>query len=204
VRAELGFTTIEEVAASGYPLRLETHALDTIAAVLPMEVLTHYHLTPDEIEAKGGNTRVIGRGDYRAGDADFIIGNLYLGRTAVTQSWFTATEHQNMRFLELGDDILAQLTANGHGKPGEIPFHFLRGVDRPIKALQQAIDLLIYCPADADEDFVHTLTKLYDSNRGIFFNQSFHMAWDPAQAVRTGPLELHPGAERYYREAGLL
>ena len=72
-------------------------------------------------------------------------------------------------------------------------------------ALEREFGLIIYCPADLDEDFVYDLTKLYDNNRGMFFNQSLHMAWDPGRVARTNPpLDLHPGAERYYREVGIL
>jgi TRAP-type uncharacterized transport system substrate-binding protein len=204
VRYETGFTSLEQIAASGRPIRLATNDLDSIASVVPKKVLAYYHLTKDEIVANGGEVRKMRDVDWRGGDIDVIITNLYMGRTAVTKHWMTASEHMNLRFLDLADDLIAQLGADGHGKPGHVPFHFLRGIDRPIKALDRVDGILIYCPADTDEEFVYTLTKLYDSNRDQFFNQAVHMAWDPAAVTNTEGIELHPGAVRYYREAGLL
>lgn len=203
VRWELGFTSLKEIGESDYPIRLATHDLTSIASVVPNEVLKHYHLTKEEIEAKGGSVRGIGR-DYRSTDFDLIIGNLYMGRSAVTRHWSAATEMMNLRFLDLDDELLARLTAAGHGTPGEVPFHFLRGVDRWVKALDRVSDLLIYLPESTDEQFVYDLTKAYDTNRRMFFGQAVQMAWDPERVTNGDPLPLHAGAERYYREAGLL
>ena len=205
-RHELGFTSMAELAASDYPLRVETHAWDSIGSLLHRKLLAHHGLTKEAIEARGGSLRNFGKGgDLRAGDVDLIVANLYLGRTAVTKHWMTASEHMNLRFFDIDDALLQQYIAEGNGKAGEIPFHFLRGVERPVKALEREFGLIIYCPADLDEDFVHDLTKLYDNNRDMFFNQSLHMAWDPGRVATTNPpLDLHPGAERYYREVGIL
>jgi TRAP-type uncharacterized transport system substrate-binding protein len=203
-RWELGFTSLKEIGESDYPIRLVTHDLTSIASVVPNEVLKYYHLTKEEIEARGGSVRSIGGPDHRSTDFDVIIGNLYMGRSAVTRHWSAATELMNLRFLDLDDELLAQLTTDGHGTPGEVPFHFLRGVDRWVKALDRVSDLLIYLPESTDEEFVYDLTKAYDANRRNFFGQAVQMAWDPQLVTNGDPLPLHAGAERYYREAGLL
>lgn len=205
-RAELGFTSIAELAASERPLRVETHAWNSIASLLHRRMLTHHGLTKERIEAAGGRVREFGRGDsLRSGDVDLIVANLYLGRTAVTQHWMTASEHMNLCFFDIDEALLDAYVADGHGRRGEIPFHFLRGVDRPVAALEREFGLIIYCPASLDEDFVYELTKLYDSHRGMFFTQALHMAWDPGRVAQTNPpLDLHPGAERYYHEVGIL
>ncbi|GAA1881498.1 TAXI family TRAP transporter solute-binding subunit [Asanoa iriomotensis] len=203
-RHELGFTSLHQIAQSDYPVRLLTHDLESIASVVPKQVMEYYGLTKEAVEAKGGSVRKIGQGDFRAGDIDVILANLYMGRSAVTKHWIDASVLLNLRFFDFDDELLAQLAANGHGGTGEVPFHFLRGVDKPVKALNRHDGILIYLPADTDEEFVYDLTKLYDSNRDLFFNQAVHMAWDPAAVVKTSPLQLHAGAERYYKEAGLL
>lgn len=204
VRYETGFTSLEQIAASGRPIRLATNDLDSIASVVPKKVLDFYNLSQGEVEANGGEIRQMRNVDWRGGDIDVIITNLYMGRTAVTKHWMTASEHMNLRFLDLSDDLLAALQTDGHGRTGYVPFHFLRGIDRPIKALDRVDGIIIYCPADMDEEFVYSLTKLYDTNRDQFFNQAVHMAWDPAAVTQTEGIELHAGAQRYYREAGLL
>lgn len=201
-RWELGFTSLKEIGESDYPVRVQTHNLSSIAGVVPNELLKYYHLSKEEVEARGGTVKEIGKGDFRAGDADVIVANLYMGRTAVTKHWYTASEHENLRFFDFDEELLDHFEARGEGTRGEIPFHFLRGVDRRVKVLQRNLDIIIYLPESADEQFVYDLTKLYDTNREMFFNQAFHMVWDPAAVTSTAPLELHAGARRYYEEAG--
>lgn len=206
-RHELGFTDLRSLAESDYPIRLFTHNLDSIASVVPGKVLKHYGLTPEAIIKRGGSVHQL-RGGYnpciREGNVDLIVANLYMGRSAVTRYWIEASVLLNLRFFDLEDDLLAELAAEGLGTPGELPYHMLAGVDRDVKTLNRQDGILVYLPADADEEFVYQLAKLYDRNREAFFMSSVHMAFDPAVATETEPLELHEGAKRYYREAGLL
>lgn len=201
-RWELGFKSLREIGESDFPVRIQTHDLSSIAGVVPNELLKFYNLSKEEVEARGGTVTQIGQGDFRAGDADVIVANLYMGRTAITKHWYSASEHENLRFFDFDEELLDHFAARGEGAPGEIPFHFLRGVDRRVKVLERNLDIIIYVPESADEQFVHDLAKTYDENREMFFNQAFHVVWDPAAVTSTAPLELHPGARRYYEEAG--
>jgi TRAP-type uncharacterized transport system substrate-binding protein len=203
-RYELGFTDLRSLAESDYPLRVLTHELDSTASVVPRRVLQHYGLSPDQLAKRGGRVDHLSVGAIREGDWDLIISNVYLGRTAVTRYWIDASVLFNLRFYDLDDDLLDALVAEGHGTRGDLPFHILRGVDRDIRTLDRRDGILVYLPADTDEDFVYQLAKLYDANREAFFKSAVHMAYDPAVVTNTDPLELHPGARRYYQQAGHL
>lgn len=61
--------------------------------------------------------------------------------------------------------------------------------------------------ADRDEDLVHAITRALwnDTTRRLLADgHPRGRALDPAKAVASISVPLHPGAERYYREAGLI
>jgi len=55
------------------------------------------------------------------------------------------------------------------------------------------------------EETAYQMTKLlYDNLPQLIASHAAAKAIDPAKALDGMPVPLHPGAERYYREAGIL
>lgn len=206
-RAELGFTDLRKAAGSGYPLRIMTNKLDSIASVVPRRALEHYGLSEDAVRARGGDFREM-TGIYqpyvREGSVDLIVAGLYLGNTAISRYWNEAAVLLNLRFLDLEDALVDKLVQDGYGTPGNIPFNLLRGVTHEVRTIAREDGIVVYLPADTDESFTYELARLYDQNREMFFMSAVHMALDPQAVTGTAPLPLHPGAMRYYKEAGYL
>lgn len=207
LRAELGFRDLREAADSGYPLRVMTNRLSSIAAVVPRMVLEHHGLTEDSVVARGGQFLEM-TGQYqphvREGNVDLIVSNLYLGNTAISRYWNEASVLLNLRFCDLEEPLLERLSAAGHGAPGVLPRGLVRGVARDIRTLEREDAILVYLRASQDSDFCYRLAQLYHEQRDRFFRTAVHMALDPGSVTDTAPLQLHDGAAAYWKEAGLL
>ncbi|MEM4486626.1 MAG: TAXI family TRAP transporter solute-binding subunit [Zestosphaera sp.] len=68
-----------------------------------------------------------------------------------------------------------------------------------------ATSQIIIVRADLPEDLVYYIAKLLDENRPVIASSvAAFETYNPAKAILTGGLQIHPGAERYYREKGYI
>jgi TRAP transporter TAXI family solute receptor len=68
-----------------------------------------------------------------------------------------------------------------------------------------AVGNFLVTSADVSDDTVYAMTKLLFENLGkLSAAHAAAKAIDPAKALDGMPVPVHPGAERYYREAGIL
>jgi len=91
--------------------------------------------------------------------------------------------------------------------PASVPYTIkagaYKGQDKPVKTIA-ALNTL-FCRADLDEELVYEFTKIYWDNLAElkkdpnFKNLELEHAYAPSVTI-----PLHPGAERYFREKGLI
>jgi TRAP transporter TAXI family solute receptor len=122
--------------------------------------------------------------------------------TGAITKLFAAAGDQ-VRPLEFTPEQAAQADGGlGLWTPYVIPAGTYPGLDKDWNTIAQPNFLAVR--ADVDEEFVYLLTKTMYENLG--FLQAIHKATDAMsldKALAGLPIPLHPGAARYYREAGL-
>ena len=85
----------------------------------------------------------------------------------------------------------------------EIPAGTYEGQDAAVPTL--AITNILVTSADVDEELVYQMTKqMFEHLDELQTAHPAAKAIDPKTAAKNLPVPLHPGAERYYKEAGLL
>jgi uncharacterized protein len=83
-----------------------------------------------------------------------------------------------------------------------IPANTYRGQTHDLKTLAMAA--LLVCRADLDEDTVYKITKgLFTSYDEIKSGHASGADWNLQNTLRSQPIPFHPGAIRYFREAGV-
>ena len=85
-----------------------------------------------------------------------------------------------------------------------IPANTYNGQTEPVPTF--GVKTLVICNASADEELVYNLAKAIHENSAdmIAGNASLAPLADPAFMCQDLPIALHPGAEAYYKDAGLL
>ncbi|AXC49628.1 C4-dicarboxylate ABC transporter [Paracoccus suum] len=84
-----------------------------------------------------------------------------------------------------------------------IPAGTYQGQDAEVPGV--AVQNFLITHEGVPEEEVYQMTKLmYEHLDGLRAAHSAAQAIDPAKALEGMPLPLHPGAEKYYREAGIL
>jgi len=89
--------------------------------------------------------------------------------------------------------------------PVVIPAGAYRGIDHDIETV--GTGAMFGCRADLPDDLVYAVTKAVYSKEGLAYLAQVHAAGagiSLENATRWIPIPLHPGAEKFYKEKGLL
>ncbi|HXH83124.1 MAG TPA: TAXI family TRAP transporter solute-binding subunit [Candidatus Tectomicrobia bacterium] len=205
VPADSPWTSIREVFASKKPFSIGTTPPGGSDEWVMRKVFEFYKTTYNDLRSRGGKVVLVSYSDlanqYRDRNLDILFANLAVPGAAIQE----ASLARKMRILPMDDDLIAFMEKLGLSR-GVIPRGSYKDVvnndrDIPTIAMANTIVANAKVPADAVHDFVKVLLQNLDAVRKV------HPAFkdfDPKDAVRLGNVPLHPGAERAYREAGLL
>ena len=199
-----GITALEQIRDRKQPFRLLTVPLGGAGEFATRQVLAAYGMSYDWIKQHGGHVRHIGRpatvSAFQDGTADAWIHTVDYGHPIVTELTTVTT----VRMLPLSNEAIDKLVAQGWER-AVVPPNTFKGQTAPVPTVSTRTNL--FASADLPEGLAYTLTKLLVEKRTELVK--VHAAlkdFDPARAadpVLVG-CQLHAGAERYYREKGLL
>ncbi len=183
-------------------------------------ILRQYGYSLADIEAWGGRWWHVGVGltaldeEIKSRDVDLVIGH------ASTEGvWQTVAAH-GFRFIGLDEHVTAGLEQEGYSR-NIIPVGFLPCIQEPLLTIDLSDNLLI-TRAEVDDSIIYTIAKSIDRNRkrieeasvsvSYTYNQLLPLPFITYSSTLTQAITkqwetkipLHPGAQRYYREAGHL
>ena len=115
----------------------------------------------------------------------------------------TLAQSVPVRLLEVGPEVAGRIRAQyPFLKPWVIPANTYVGQRDPVRTV--AVENLLVCRNDLDEELVYLLTKaLFESLPRLAVDHEMGRQVNADWASAT-PVPLHPGAARYYRERQLL
>jgi TRAP-type uncharacterized transport system substrate-binding protein len=195
-REESGINDIARVKEQHLPVRIAG------ADGNMMTILQYYGISADSIEAWGGEMGVSFE-EALVGHFDIIAGFLASPSMNPESSYWTALSQKfDLYFLELPEDLLKQIASqNVDAEFIEVQNGLLRGIDRRIQTLGRSGEA-IFARDDAPEQAAYDLARAIDENHGALKWFIRIYTYDPNTVWQNFGVPLHPGAERYYREAG--
>ncbi|HTY94423.1 MAG TPA: TAXI family TRAP transporter solute-binding subunit [Steroidobacteraceae bacterium] len=197
VKADSGITGLEQLAGR--------RGLKVMSEDDPWvhPVLERYHLTRPEVEARGG-AFANPMAQVKAGDFDVIVSGLgSLANNRESDVWYEMTTRFRLRFLPVAPDLLARIARELDGDLVNVPVGYLRGVDRPIATVGRS-GHAIFARADLPEPFAYLVARQIDERQDLLKWSIRPFSYNPHTVWKAGPVPLHPGAARYYREVGYL
>jgi TRAP-type uncharacterized transport system substrate-binding protein len=208
VKESTGITSLADVKARKYPLRVSVRAqADHSIHLYIDEVLKAYGFTLDDIVSWGGAVShdagmpygALRSGKLKAGEVDAIFDE-------ALRQFVNPALDMGMRFLPLEEPIQEKLVAMGFRRTIITRQHFPR-----LPADVPTLDFSgwpVFTHAEVPADFISDYCRALDARKGTIRWQSpgplplERMCVDSQEAPLDVP--LHPGAERYWREAGYL
>jgi TRAP transporter TAXI family solute receptor len=198
VKKESGIKDFAVIREQHFPVRI------TGADGNMRTILKYYGITADDIKAWGGTIGVTLE-EASHGDFDIVAG--FLASPSLnpeSASWTSLSQKFDLYFLELPDDLL-KLIAQQNVDAEFVEAHcgLLRGLNRTIRTLGRSGEA-IFARDDAPEQAVYELAKAIDANHGALKWFIRIYTYDPNTVWQNFGVPLHPGAKRYYREAGYI
>ncbi len=213
LRKDLGIGSWTELRAKKPKLRIALGPDDGISFIgmgghlllsahgLPRAALEQQGSTFIEHEEPNQSTRAM-----REGEADMII-----QEAVMTPYWRELADKQELVFLPIEAGARDKLESELGLPSATLPKDYLRGIDREMEFLDFSHFRLL-TTTDLPEDIAYALAWSLIERFSTLEMQYRHLPperspvsypIDPKAACRT-PIPLHPGAERYFRDAGHL
>jgi uncharacterized protein len=169
------------------------------------KVFEFYKTTYNDIRSKGGKVILVSYSDlttqYRDRNMDVFFVNLAVPGAAIQE----ASLARKMKILPMDDDLIKFLESHGLSR-GSIPKGSYKDVvnnDKDIPTIAMANTIVANAKTPADVVYQFTKVLLSDLN-GVRKVHPAFKDFDPKDAVKLANVPLHPGAEKAYKEAGLL
>ncbi len=197
-RKELGIKDFARIKQLHLPVRIMGVDGNMIT------ILNYYGITADSIKTWGGKIGV-SEEDALKGDFDIVAGFLASPSMNPESSYWTALSQKfDLYFLELPEDLLKLIAQqNIDAEFVEVHPNLLKGVNRRIKTLGRSGES-IFARDDTPEQAAYDLAKSIDENHGALKWFIRVYTYDPKTVWKNFGVPLHPGAEKYYREAGYI
>lgn len=198
VRRALGVDNIEDLAAlSG--LKVECMNPGDGFEDMAKKFTETFSFNNPSFEYSGSRVQLASR--LKNGEIDVTFDGTGLG-----SSWMSDVVGDGSDFVILsltGEQIELLCSKYSELTPLTIPAGTYGGVEEDVKTVGFWTTLL--CNADMDEEVAYNLTKsVYANKEALVKAHAFFTDLDPQNIVDATIYPLHPGAERYYKEIGVL
>lgn len=206
VTKKSGVTSWEDIVAGKNKFHLLTTRPGGTGELAVRQVLALLGSSKEAVAKKGGMIEATERSgaaeSIKDGQADGWAHIVTKGHPGATQI-VTINE---MIMLPLPDKVIKGMVEKNGWAPAEIPANTFKGQTQPVKTVKAATNLLVR--ADVPDTVVYTITKTIIENAAKL--PKIHAAlgdFNPklaATPVLNGNCPLHPGAAKYFKEAGLI
>lgn len=202
--ADSPVTSLREIAEKRIPVRLGTGVVGGNAELFARWVLAEYGITRESIREWGGSVYHLKTSEAQAMLAENQLDmHTWMG-PGESFIYSELVKTKPVRILDVDDDILARVAEKYGLASGTIPAGFYGGVmGRDVKTVVSSAGLMVN--RNIPDDMAYMLARALD--RGA---KDIAVALPSWGGMTSGnickglPIELHPGAARYYRESGCL
>ncbi len=214
VPAELGVNSFEDIKTSQIPLRLATGPMDIRDGVgfLVERLLEAYGISIQDLESWGGELIAVSGAPEAA--QKVLSGEANAACHEYWKAFYPLTDEIPLNFLPISDEVLNRLSREYGYQKNVIP----RGIygpnvpDRDIPTVDYS-DWIMLVNSRVSDDLAYLAAQVAVEDRAgyeILYagreerRQSLDVPMKPEEMWKNVGVPLHPGAEKYYREAGFI
>ncbi len=206
VRKDTGVTTWDDIIAAKGKFHLLTTRPGGTGELAVRQVMATLGSSKEEIEKKGGTVEA----QERTGAAEAIKDRQADGwAQVVTKGHPAATQIVTINeatVVPLPDRAIKGMIEKYGWSPATIPANTFKGQTNPVQTVKTATNIVV--AASVPDDVVYTITKTIIENQDKL--PKIHAALadfdrkEAADPALNGNCPMHPGAVKYYKEAGLM
>jgi len=203
VTSDTGLETLDELIEKKYPINLITERKGTTDEYSCAKVLEFYGIDYNTIEEWGGSVRFMGYGDQVTMIKDGHANGVFQNMSAPNSSVIEMGTSREIKLLKFSDKMVEFMNEKYSYSIGKIPAGTYGVVEEDLKSPASIASWIIN--KNVPEDVIYRITKIICENPEKV--QKIHAStksFDPAEAGFDLGAPLHPGAEKYYKEAGYI
>jgi TRAP transporter TAXI family solute receptor len=199
-----GITSLEEVAKKKLPVKFVAQPMGSASEFSMRLILEAYGMTYEQIKSWGGAVTPTSTGVAQAqmvdGKADVWINMVTAGHPSISELAIST----DLVFLPLSDEVIKKLTAYGYEKTF-LPAKSFKGQDRDVPLVGWPTILLAHRELKPEVAYLLTKTTVENKEKLVKGHAGFK-DFSPADAWKLDRygIPLHPGAEKYYRDKGMM
>ncbi len=200
---EYGITSIADIATSGAPVTIGINRSGNITGDVALFMLAQAGLDEETLEANGGSFVRAGaneQGDLmQDGRIDMATNGIFIGHS----SFRAIDENTDVVLLDIPADVIAAANEAFGTSDFVIPAGSYSNQDADVNTM--ALGAMVVTTDAMDDETAATLARAFSTY--VDEIRAVHGAMaqlTPELLVSQTVLPFHPGAEAYYREAGLL
>ena len=202
IDAELGISSMEELVIKRPELRVDTGPRGTGSELAAKRVLALHGYSYSDIRKEGG--RVI-HSQFREmvdrmkdGHLNALMYNDLMGAPLFSD----LVASREVQLISLASDVINTLASEFGYTPGMIPGGTYRGQEEDVHTVKR--QTIFLCHKDMPESVIHQMAKLIYLNKEDLHSAIRAFNIRAEQVARNSPIPMHPGAEQFYKEAGII
>lgn len=212
VRTRLGLSSITQIREQRFPLRIALSSDDGVQhfGYAGHRILEAHGISVDDITGWGGKVVYADRPDlcfehYQNGEVDAV-----LHEAMMMHRWRTPISQGELMLLPFEQDALSEVEEKYKLPPAVVPAGYYPEIKKDIAALEFS-DFLMFCSTELPDDIAYFIAAAMVQTRARLEQWYAHVprercpvTWPLSPVAMAETLiPLHPGAARYYREAGI-
>jgi len=203
VSEDSGIESIEQIVDEKLPAVLSVNTKDSPMEISNRVVFDAYGTSYEEVEKNGGKIQYTAISKANDQIKDNKMDGTISPLPTPAGSLMELNSSKPIKILPLSDKAIKQLEKELEAKPYTIKAGTYPFAKEDIPTV--SIDTILITSADTSEEMVYNLTKAMYENLDYLYtvHKSFEAMTAETIADVTGA-PLHPGAEKFYKEAGIL
>ncbi len=191
--------SIQDIKDKKVPVRILTSPRASSPSVAAERMLEAYGVTFDDIKSWGGKVNFVSYAEasslLKDGHADIWCGPMVPPILEVTIT-------RKMKFLPIKQSVLQSLKDKQKYGIATLPKGYWEFIEKPTPIMTESIIMIIR--KGLPEDMAYTIAKTLSTNPDVIRkSHRIYKPYDPKKACQIDGGPMHPGALRYYREAGI-
>lgn len=193
---------ISDLVENKAPARITVNRPGNITGRIAMSMLEAVGATEDAIDKQGGTIIRAGSSEqstmFQNGRVDIFTNGVFVGHSSIRE----LENSQPIALLDIPDSVIQKVGKQYHIGDFTIPANSYGGQDKPVRTLTLGAVLIVN--ASMADDEAYALTKaIIDHIDKIKDIHPSMKALTPELLATSTAVEIHPGAERAFKEAGL-
>lgn len=165
------------------------------------QMLPFYDLSLDDIQAEYSGNRVQAGSRFKTGELDAMLDATGIGNSWVTDIMGDGSVYEILSFTD--EEIEAFCAEYPFFSKMVIPANTYAGQTEDVQTV--GIWTVVVADKDLDEEVAYNIVKtMFDNKEELVKAHNFFKDMEPENITTSLSAPLHPGAEKYYKEIGVI